>query len=125
MQIESTNNGVVNLKKGDEFTLVTIRYGNHTEYEVYGGNSFKNEMANWLNDYQLIEPTLLNYMLLRMRWMKIKVDIRVVDCTIDEDDNLIETSYATEVCGTYKNRTFKGSISDDYWKYLDDDNIKE
>ena len=125
MEIDSRNKGPIEFKVGDEFIMLTIRIGKFEKYEVYVGDEFDEEMNMMFDEYQQVEDSLINYLLLRLRQFGHKVSIKYGRYKVDENDEAVETNYPIEVDGTYKMGRFKITIIDDYLYYLDDDDIRE
>lgn len=126
MQIKTTNRGTVRLRKGKEFTMLTVRIGGIEENEIWYGDEFQREMENYFAEYSGLECTVLNYLLMRLRWYNgHKASIKLCQYKVDESNEMVETSYPIEVTGTYRNGKFKVEIEDEYVSYLDDDSIVE
>lgn len=116
------------LKKGEHVLVVNIAKGKKLEdsiYEVYSDEEWKDEIDTMFGDYPMVEQSVLNYLLLRMKELRRKTKVEVSYCVYGSDKDhgeLFELGYKISLTGTYRNGLFKVNLYDGYFEYLDDDN---
>lgn len=117
------------LKKGELIKVVAISKGKDLEdtvYEVYDNEEWESEMDAMFSDFYLVDRSVLNYLLLRMRGLRRKSKIRISFYLYgkdEEDGELHEESYKLSLTGTYSNGLYKLQLHDGYFESLDIDEI--